>query len=181
MFKKILLAIVAVIVVFLVVVSLQPSDFRVERSAVVAAPPEAVFAQVNDFHNWAAWSPWSKMDPDMKTTYSGPDAGTGARYAWSGNSKVGEGSMTITESRPAEYIAIDLEFLKPFKAKNLTEFTFTPAEGGTQVVWAMSGKNNFISKAVCMFMDMDKMVGGDFEKGLAALKAKAETSSGSVP
>jgi hypothetical protein len=177
MLKKILIGLAVILVIFLVVVSMQPGTFRVERRALVIAPPEIVFAQVNEFHNWEAWSPWAKLDPNAKMTYSETTSGTGASYAWEGNSKVGAGKMTITDSRPAEYVAINLEFLKPFKATNLTEFAFTPIHGGTMVVWSMSGKNNFIAKAMCMFMDMDKMVGGDFEKGLAAMKAKAETEA----
>ncbi len=178
MFKKILLVIAVLIAGFLIVVAMQPSEFRVERSTLVAAPPETTFAQVNEFHNWPSWSPWAKMDPSMETTFSEMSAGTGATYAWKGNSKVGEGSMTITESRPASYIAIDLAFLKPFKATNLTEFTFKPIHGGTQLTWAMSGKNNFMAKAICLFMNMDKMVGGDFKKGLAGIKKNAEIASG---
>jgi ribosome-associated toxin RatA of RatAB toxin-antitoxin module len=178
MFKKILIGLALVIAIFLVVVAMQPAEFRVERKALVAAPPEITFDQVNDFKNWPSWSPWAKLDPSMESSLSEVSAGTGATYAWKGNKKVGEGRMTITESRPAEYLAINLEFLKPFKATNLTEFTFKPIHGGTMVVWSMSGKNNFISKAVCMFMDMDKMVGGDFEKGLADIKKNAEIASG---
>jgi len=174
MLKKILIAVVLIIVVFVIIVATRPANFRVTRSATVAAPPSAVFAQVNDFHKWDAWSPWAKLDPAMKQTHSGAPAGTGAIYSWAGNKEVGEGSMTITESRTNELIRIKLEFLKPFAAVSDTEFTFKPEGNQTAVEWTMAGTNNFIAKAMCMFMNMDKMIGGDFEKGLAALKAVAE-------
>jgi hypothetical protein len=174
MLKKIMIGLIVVLAIFAVVVAMQPADFRVTRSATIAAPASVVFEQVNDFHKWEAWSPWAKMDPNMKATYSGPPAGTGASYAWSGNSKVGEGRMTITESVPSQLIKINLEFLKPMKATNPTEFTFQPSGDQTNVTWTMSGRNGFISKAFCLFMNMDKMVGGDFEKGLAQIKMIAE-------
>ena len=176
MVKKILIAVAVVISAFLVVVARQPSDFKISRTASIAASPARVFAQVNDFHRWANWSPWEKMDPDMKKTFEGPSAGPGAVSSWSGNSKVGEGKMTLLQSKAPELIQIQLDFLKLMKATNLVEFTFKREGHGTLATWSMSGKNNFMSKAFCLFMDMDKMVGGDFEKGLAALKSVAETS-----
>jgi len=178
MFKKILIALAAIIALFLVVVAMQPSDFRIERAATISAPPAAVFAQVNDFHKWEAWSPWEKLDPAMKKNFEGAAAGTGAIYSWIGNSEVGEGRMTITESRPNELIGIKLEFLKPFAATNTTEFVFKPAGDQTAVTWSMFGKNNFMSKAFGLFMNMDKMIGTDFEKGLAQMKVVAETAPG---
>jgi hypothetical protein len=181
MLKKILIGLALVLIAFLIVVALQPADFRVERSITVASPPSAPFAQVNDFRNWSKWSPWDKLDPDMKRTYGETTAGTGATYAWEGNKQVGSGNMTITESRADEFVGIRLEFLKPFKATNQTEFSFVPENGGTTVRWVMTGKNNFISKAMCLFMDMDKMIGGDFEKGLAGIKAAAEADAASAP
>ena len=177
MLKKILIAIAAIVVVFVVVVAIQPSEFRITRMATMSAPPPAVFAQVNDFHNWDAWSPWAKLDPAAKTTFEGPSAGTGAIFRWAGNKEVGEGSMTITESRPPDLIRIKLEFLKPFTATNTTEFTFTPEGNQTAVTWSMAGKNNFIAKAVGLFMNMDKMVGGQFERGLGNMKSVVETPS----
>jgi hypothetical protein len=174
MLKWILAAVAAVVVVFLVVVALQPSDFKVERSATMRAPAPAAFAQVNDFQNWRVWSPWEKVDPALKRQYEGPKAGTGAVYAWQGNKDVGEGRMTITESRPGELVRIKLEFFKPFAATNQADFTFKPAGDGTSVTWTMSGQNNFISKAMCLFVDMDKMVGGMFEQGLAQMKTVVE-------
>ena len=174
MWKKILIGIVVIIAVLLVVVVLQPASFSVERSTAIAAPPSAIFPLVNDFHQWDRWSPWAKRDPEMKTTYSGADAGVGATYAWVGNSEVGEGKMTITESAPNERIVINLEFLVPFKATNTTEFTFTPVGDQTEVRWRMTGENGFVGKAMSLFMDMDSMVGGDFEDGLQSMKAAAE-------
>ena len=182
MLKWSLAAIAAIIVVFLVVVAMQPADFKVERSATMRAPAPAAFAQVNDFQNWRAWSPWEKVDPQLKRQYQGPKAGTGAVYAWQGNKDVGEGRMTITESKPAELVRIKLEFFKPFAATNAAQFSFKPAgQGGadasTLVTWTMSGQNNFLSKAMCMFVDMDKMVGGMFEQGLTQMKTVVERSS----
>ena len=176
MLKKILIALVAIVVVLVGVVALQPSEFRVVRSATISAPAPAVFAQVNDFHNWEAWSPWAKRDPAAKTTFEGPAAGTGAIFRWAGNEEVGEGSMTITESRPSDLIRIKLEFLKPFASTATAEFTFKPEGNQTAVMWSMAGKNNFIAKAVCLFTDMDKMVGGDFEQGLAQMKSVVEAA-----
>jgi hypothetical protein len=180
MIKKILLygvvVIVLIIAIFCVVVAMQPARYTVERSTTINAPAPAVFAQVNDFHKWEAWSPWAKMDPNMKTTYSGPPAGNGAAYSWVGNSDVGEGRMTITESRPSDLIKIKLEFIKPFAATNATDFTFTPQGNQTNVKWSMTGEKNFITKAFTMFMNMDKMVGDDFEKGLLQMKLVAEAA-----
>ena len=176
MLKKIFIALAAVAAIFLVVVSMQPSEFRVTRTATIAAPAAAVFAQVNDFHHWEAWSPWAKLDPAMKQSYEGAPSGTGAIYAWAGNNQVGEGRMTIMESRPSDLIRVKLEFLKPFAATNTAEFTFIPEGDQTTVTWSMAGKNNFIAKAVHLFMDMDTMVGGQFEKGLARMKSAVETA-----
>ena len=176
MLTKILIGLVVVIGVFVAVVALQSSDFRVERSAIVSAPAPVVFAQVNDLHNWEAWSPWAKLDPAAKQTYEGPRAGTGAAFSWAGNKQVGEGHMTITESRPAELIRFRLDFVRPFAGTNTAEFTFTPRDDQTAVTWTMSGRQNFMAKAFCMFMNMDKMVGGEFEKGLAQMKSVAEAA-----
>jgi Polyketide cyclase / dehydrase and lipid transport len=176
MLKKIFVGIVVIVVAFVVIVALQPSEFRVARSTTVSAPPAAVFAQVNDFHNWEAWSPWAKLDPAAKVTFEGPSAGEGAIFRWVGNEEVGEGSMMITESRPSDLVRIKLEFLKPFAAINTAEFTFKPEGNRTAVTWSMFGTNNFIAKAFCLFMNMDKMVGGQFEKGLASMKSVTEAT-----
>ncbi len=177
MFKKIVIALLVIAAIITIIVRLQPDEFRVARATTISAPPEAVFEQVNDFRNWAGWSPWEKLDPGMKKTFTGPESGVGASYAWAGNKKVGEGSMTITESRAPELVRIRLVFLKPFSASNETEFTFVPEGNQTVVTWAMSGKNNFMAKAVHLVMDMDKMVGGDFDKGLAQMKTLVESGA----
>ena len=178
MIKKAILGILALVILvlvgFCVVVAMQPEDMNVTRSATLNAPPARIFEQVNDFKKWQAWSPWAKIDPNMKVTYSGAPSGTGAAYAWTGNDEVGEGKMTITQSHPSDHIAIDLEFIKPFAAKNITEFTFKPNGEKTEVVWTMNAKNNFMMKAFCLVMDMDKMIGGDFERGLTQLKTVSE-------
>ncbi|HEY7087050.1 MAG TPA: SRPBCC family protein [Tepidisphaeraceae bacterium] len=175
MLPYILIGIAALIALFLLIVAMQPAAFKVVRSAKIAAPPETVFAQVNDFHNWDAWSPWAKIDPDCRNSFEGAPAGQGAVFSWDGNKKVGAGRMTITDSRPAEKVRIKLEFFRPFKCENAAEFTFTPVGSDqTQVNWAMTGQKNFMFKAFCMFANMDKAVGGDFEKGLAAMKAVSE-------
>jgi len=176
MLKKILIGLAVIVVVFVVIVALQPSEFRVVRSATISAPPPAIFAEVNDFHKWEAWSPWAKLDPAAKSSFDGPAAGTGAIFNWSGNNEVGEGSMTITESRPSDLIRIKLDFTKPFEATNTTEFTFKPEGNQTVVTWSMFGENNFMAKAFGLLMNMDKMVGGDFEKGLAQLKSVMEAA-----
>lgn len=171
----ILALIVAFVVIFCVIVAMQPSEFKITRSATFNAVPATVFEQVNDFHKWNAWSPWAKIDPNMKVTYSGPPSGVGAVYEWAGNDDVGEGKMAIVQSHPSEHIAIDLEFIRPFAAKNLTEFNFRQSGDKTDVTWTMAGNNNFLMKAFCLFISMDKLVGGDFEKGLAQLKPLVET------
>jgi len=163
-----------ILAIFAIVVAMQPSEFTVERSTTIAAPPDVVFNQVNNFHNWEAWSPWLPLDPQCQKTYEGPDAGEGAKFHWAGNDKVGEGRMQIAESTAPKHITIDLDFIRPFAAQNVTFFTFSPEPDGTKVIWNMSGKNNFIGKAMCLFMSMDKIVGDDFKKGLAAMKEIAE-------
>ena len=176
MLKKILITLAVIVVVFVGVVAMQPSEFRIVRTATMSAPAPAVFAQVNDFHKWEAWSPWAKLDPAAKNSFEGPPAGTGAIFRWAGNNQVGEGSMTITESRPNELIRFNLEFLKPMAGTSTAEFTFKPEGDQTTVTWSMSGKNNFIAKAICLFMNMDTMVGGKFEEGLAAMKSIVEAA-----
>ena len=174
MLKKILLGLVLLIAILAVVVALQPNEFKVTRSITINAPPEKIFPLVNDFHQWAKWSPWEEKDPAMKRTFAGPEAGKDSVYSWVGNADVGEGSMTITESKPAELILINLQFKKPMESEAKTEFAFKPQDQATTVTWTMSGTNNFIGKAFCLVMNMDKMVGGDFELGLGKLKTVAE-------
>ncbi len=180
MLKRILIwtgAIIVLLVIgFAIVVAMQPEDFRVERSARMAAGADEVFAQVNDFHKWDAWSPWLELDPNAKTTFEGPTAGEGAVFRWSGNDQVGEGSMTIVESRPDERIRIKLEFVKPMQDASDVEFKFQPDGDQTKVSWIMSGKKeDFMSKAVCLVMNMDNYIGGKYEEGLANMKRIVET------
>jgi len=146
------------------------------RSKSINAPAARVFDPVNDFHKWDSWSPWARLDPAMKKSHEGAPAGVGAAYSWSGNDQVGEGRMTMIESRPNEVIRIKLEFLKPFAATNTAEFSFKADGNQTTVTWSMFGTNNFMAKAFGLFMNMDRLVGGDFEKGLAHLKTVAETA-----
>jgi Polyketide cyclase / dehydrase and lipid transport len=177
MLKKILIVVALVIVVFVIVVATRPANYTVTRSATMTASTEAVFAQVNDLHKWEAWSPWAKLDPAMKETFEGTEAGVGASYSWAGNKQVGEGRMTITQSRANELVGMRLEFLKPMASTCSTVFSFKSAGDQTAVTWTMSGTNNFVGKAFCMFMNMDKMVGGDFEKGLTKMKTVVETAA----
>ena len=176
----ILLALAALVIIFVAVVASRPSDFKITRSARMSAPASAVFDQVNDFHNWEEWSPWAKLDPACRNTFDGPRAGKGAGFAWSGNKKVGEGRMTITDSRPSDLIRINLEFFRPFKATNTAEFTFNPQGNQTTVTWSMSGNANFISKAFGLFVNCDKMIGKEFEKGLASMKSIVERADSQV-
>jgi len=171
---KILIGVAILVVLLAVIIATRPSAFRIARSITIAAPAERVFEQVNDFHAWAGWSPWEKMDPAMNRTYGGPGSGVGSTYAWQGNKKVGEGRMTIERSERPRVIGIKLEFLKPWTATNVATFTFEPVAGGTKVTWAMDGCNGFAGKAFGMVMNFDKMVGADFERGLAAMKANVE-------
>ena len=177
MLTYILLGLGALVVVLLVVVAMQPGDFRYTRTATIAASPAKVFEHVNNFHHWEAWSPWAKRDPNCKTSYEGPKSGEGAKFAWDGNNEVGAGNMTIIESTPHKMIAIRLEFLKPMKAINTAEFTFTPSGDQTQVSWNMFGKNNFMGKAFGLVVDCDKMIGKDFDQGLASMKSVVESST----
>lgn len=177
MLKKALLVVGVLIVGVVALVASRPSEFSIERSLVVGAPPELAFAQVNDFKAWAKWSPWAKLDPQMAITYGGPEAGgVGATYEWKGNKDVGSGKMAITESKPGELVKIQLDFLEPFPASNVTQFIFAKEGEGTKVTWRMDGKNTFMGKAFSLVMDMDKMIGADFEKGLAAMKTESEAA-----
>jgi uncharacterized protein YndB with AHSA1/START domain len=172
------LAIIAAVIVLAIVIILvlavrKPDRFRLERSAMIKAPPEKIFPFVNDFRRWTAWSPWEKIDPELKRTYGGAENGKGATYGWEGK-KAGVGHMEIIEAAPHSRILIKLDFMKPFEAHNTAEFTFTPQGGGTRVDWAMYGPNLFMGKLMSTVINTDKMVGKDFEKGLASLKAAGE-------
>lgn len=171
---RIVLILAVIAIVLAVVVARQPSEFRIERTTVIAAPAAAVFAQVNDFHRWDAWNPWGKLDPAMKQSYEGAPAGPGAIYTWAGNRHVGEGRMTITESRPDELIRVRLEFLKPLANTSTAEFAFRPEGQHTIVTWSMAGTNSFMAKAFHLVMNMDRMIGGQFDRGLADMKSTVE-------
>jgi uncharacterized protein YndB with AHSA1/START domain len=173
-FKTVSIIVLALIAAVLAYAAFRPDSFEVRRAATIQAPPEKIFPLINDFHQWSAWSPWEKMDPAMKRTHTGAAAGKGAAYAWEGNSKVGQGRMEITESSPPSRIAIQLDFIKPFEGHNVAEFTLVPQNGATQVHWAMRGPSPYVARLMGIFFNMDKMIGQDFEAGLANLKAAAE-------
>ncbi|KRF17755.1 transcriptional regulator [Nocardioides sp. Soil797] len=149
------------------------SEFEVVRSIVVVADPQQVHAMVNDFTEWQKWSPWEGIDPDLERTYSGPASGAGARYAWSGNKKAGSGDMEITGSTPDQIVA-NVHFHRPFKANNAVTFTFAPVAEGTEVTWGMTGQQKGLMGLIGKLIPMDKLLGKDFEKGLAQLKASVE-------
>jgi len=174
MLKTVLIAAAVVIAGVLLFASTRPDSFSVQRTATIHAPPDKVFALVNDFHRWSEWSPWEKLDPEMKRSFGGPAAGVGATYAWTGNSKVGEGRMEILKAAPASQLEIQLDFIKPFEGHNIAEFTLTPQGENTQVLWVMHGPAPFVSKLMGVFVSMDSMIGKDFEAGLANMKATAE-------
>ena len=169
MLKNLALVLVLVLAALAAFIATRPSEFLILRSRTLAAPPEAVFAYVNDLHKWVEWSPWEKRDPGMKREYSGAPEGAGASYQWAGNDEVGEGRMTITDSHAPDSVTLRLEFLKPYPATNTAQFDILPGGLGTDVTWSMTGHNSYMAKAFSLFMNMDKLVGGDFEKGLAAL------------
>ena len=173
--KNVLFAALVIVGVFFIIVATRADTFSVERSATVNAPPEIAYGLVADFHQWEGWSPWAKLDPQMKTTYTG--SGVGGSYAWDGADKVGSGKMTFTELKPNEKVGIKLEFIKPFASTNDTAFRFEPAGTGTKVTWTMSGPMNFVSKAMGIFKSMDAMIGPDFEKGLAAMQPLASAAA----
>ena len=177
MLTKIFIGIAVVVVVFVVIVAMQPSQSTITRSMTMPVAANQVFAQVNDFHNWQAWSPWAKMDPDAKNAFEGPPSGVGAGFSWSGNNKVGEGRMTIAESKPSEMIRIKLEFIKPFANVCDTLFTFKPEGNQTTVTWTMTGPRPFMAKMFCLFVNVDKMVGGQFEQGLAGMQVAAQKAA----
>jgi uncharacterized protein YndB with AHSA1/START domain len=174
MLKIIAILVVVAIAVVLGLAATKSDTFRVQRATSIKAPPDKVFALINDFHQWGQWSPWEKLDPDLKRTFTGPASGKGAVYEWTGNSKVGAGRMEITEPTPPSKILIKLDFIKPFEGHNIAEFTLEPQGDATQLTWAMHGPTPFVSKVMQVFVSMDGLIGKDFEKGLANLKAAAE-------
>lgn len=178
LWRKLGIAAVGLVVVLLIVIATRPATFHIERSVLIQAPPENAFMHVNDFHAWSAWSPYEKLDPKMERSYSGAPAGTGAAYGWKSESgNVGEGNMTIEKSDKPSQIVIRLEFTKPFAATNTATFSFVPGPQGTKATWAMDGNNSFMGKAASLVMNMDQLVGSDFERGLAALKTLAESAA----
>jgi len=175
MWEIILIAIAAIVVLLVIIIASRPADFRVTRTGRMMAPVDVVFENVNDLHKWEAWSPWAKIDPNATSTYSGAASGPGAVMEWNGNKKVGAGRMTIADNRMNEVIHIKLEFFRPFKVSNMAEFTFKSEGDQTVVTWTMFGKNNFMGKVFSLLVNCDKMVGGDFEKGLASLNSVTQT------
>ena len=171
--RIVLLVLVIAVVGVLAFAATKPDTYHVERTAVIAAAPATVFAQVNDFRRWQEWSPWEDLDPAMQRSFSGPESGIDAVYGWVGP-KAGEGKMTIVESAPDARVGIRLDFIKPMTETCQVSFAFAPAGDATNVTWTMDGKYNYMSKVMCVFMDMEKMIGTDYEKGLAQLKTLAE-------
>ncbi len=174
MLKTVSIIIVVAIAAVLLFAATRPDTFQVQRTAAIQAPPEKIFPLINDFSRWNAWSPWEKKDPGMKRTFGTVTAGKGAVYAWDGNKNVGQGSMEITESAAPSRVAIELKFVKPFEASNDVEFILLPKGGLTQVTWTMRGRVGYFEKLIHLFFNIDRMVGGDFEAGLASLKTIAE-------
>jgi hypothetical protein len=182
MLKTVALVALGLVAILAGVVAMQPDTFHFERSTVIEAPPAFVFPYINDFHRWSSWSPWEKLDPDMKRTFDGPPAGVDAKYAWVGNKDVGQGRMTILESRPPEHVVVLLEFLEPFEATNQAIFHMeAPTARSTHLTWTMEGKSNFVSKAIGLVVSLDKVLGKDFDDGLASLKRLAEAEAGKGP
>jgi hypothetical protein len=174
MIKTVAIVIVVVIAAILIFAATKPETFTVQRAASIKAPPEKIFAVLDDFHNWGVWSPWEKMDPEMKRTFSGAPNGKGAVYEWQGNSKVGQGRMEITDATAPTQVTIKLDFIKPFEGHNVAEFLLQPNGDATNVTWTMRGPSPYIAKVMSVFCNMDSMIGKDFEAGLANLKAATE-------
>lgn len=174
MWKKIAITVVVLIVALLGYAATRPDSFRVERSTSINAPPEKIFPLINDLNSWGAWSPFEKKDPAMKRIMSGAPNGKGAVYAWEGNKEIGKGRMEITESTPPSRVTMKLDFVEPFEAHNVVDFTLAPQGTATNVTWAIHGPSPFLSKLIGIFCNMDKMIGKDFEAGLASLKSAAE-------
>jgi carbon monoxide dehydrogenase subunit G len=174
MIKIVAVVIVVLVAAVLILAATKPDIFRVQRAASIKAPPEKIFAFINDFKRWGDWSPWEKKDPAMKRTYGATTSGKGAKYAWEGNKDVGQGSMEIADSSPPSKLTLKLDFVKPFEGHNIVEFTLAPMGDATNVTWAMQGDTPYFAKIIHVFINMDRMVGKDFETGLANLKAVAE-------
>ena len=176
MLKTIVIVLVVAVIAILIFVATKPATYHVERSTTIAATPEKISPLLDDFHNWDQWSPWAKLDPNMRVSYSGAPAGQGAVYEWEGNKKVGKGRMEILAADPT-LTSIKLDFLSPFESHNRTNFVLQPQGSATVVTWTMDGPNTYVSKLMSIFVSMDKMVGKDFETGLGQLKSVAEKQS----
>lgn len=174
MLKTIAILLLLVIASLLIFAATKPDSFRVERMTNIKAPPEKIFPFINDFHQWPAWSPWEKIDPNSKRTFSGAASGVGSVYEWNGNKDVGQGRMEIIESLPSSKILLNIDFIKPFEGHNKVEFTLTAQGDSTKVTQAMYGPTPFIGKVMSLFFSMDKMVGEKYEEGLATLKTSSE-------
>ncbi len=174
MLRTIGVIVIVFLATLLVLAAARPDTFRVQRAASIKAPPERIFALINDFHSWRAWSPYEQKDPAMKRTHSGAARGKGAAYEWQGNREIGHGRMEITDATSPSRLTIKLDFVKPFEAHNIVEFTLEPKGDETSVTWALHGASPYFAKLLGLFFDMDRMVGADFEQGLANLKAVAE-------
>ena len=174
MFKTIAIIIAVALLAVLGYATTRPNEFAVARSIEVNAPAETIYPLIDDFHQWSAWSPYERMEPSMKRTFSGADSGRGAVYAWEGHAKAGTGRMEITRTSRPTALTIALEFTKPFRASDIVEFTLVPSGDVTTVTWSMHGRNGYVAKLMSVFLDMDAMVGGPFETGLVALKLAAE-------
>ena len=174
MLKKVAIAVAVLVVAFLAYCASKPDTFQIERSITINAPAEKIFPYINNLHNFSTWSPYEKMDPSMKRSYSGSESGVGAVYAWDGNNDVGKGNMTITAITEPSNVTLNLHFDKPFEGDSKVEFNLQPEGTATKVTWLMSGKNEFMCKVMQTFFDMDKMCGKDFEAGLQSLKSLAE-------
>ena len=175
---KMILGIFALVVVgILGFATTRPDTFRVERSIVINAPPARIYALLDDFHQWSQWSPWEKLDPALKRTFSGAPSGVGATYEWQGNREAGHGRMDVVDATPPSQLGISIHFIEPFDSTNRVVFALAPEAGGTRVVWSMDGPALYITKLMGLFFSMDRMVGGDFERGLTTLKSAAERQS----
>jgi hypothetical protein len=181
MLKWILVILLVLVAGFAGYVALQPDELLIQRQATISAAPDQVFTQVNDLKKWDAWSPWAKLDPNAKVGFEGPEAGKDAVFTWSGNDQIGEGRMTIVDSRPAELVDIKLDFTKPFENTSKSTFAFKPDANQTVVTWSMGGHQNFLEKAMCIVFNGKKMLGDEMDKGLANLKAVAETGAAPAP
>ncbi len=181
MTKKILLGLLAFVVLIVIASHFQLDSYTVERTGTINAPPQVVFTQITDFRNWEKFDPWRDLDTNMVLSYSGAESGVGAKYQWVGNSDVGKGEMTIVEARPNEYIKVALHFIEPFAGDAVNEFRLAPDGGGTRLTQSMTGEHNFLSKIMCLFMPMDKMIGPMYEEGFKRMNKAMEGMGSAVP